>query len=150
MIQLLPGYMASVLLAISLMVSNELPFRWLNTLGCMAFIVYGILIGALPVILTNGLLLLINAFYLLKIYRTSEKFDLLEFEPGATLVNKFLTFYEADIHVYFPAFKEIQPINTIRFVVLRYRDRKYICRHIGRRWNRSCKYQLHRCEVQGL
>ena len=119
MIQLILGYIASVLLAISLMVNNDLKFRWLNTLGCLAFIVYGILINAFPVILTNSLLLLINGFYLVKIYRTDENFDLLEFEPSATLVNRFLSFYHTDIIVYFPGFKEIKTGNNIRFVVLR-------------------------------
>ncbi|MFT3911564.1 MAG: YgjV family protein [Ferruginibacter sp.] len=119
MIQLILGYIASILLAISLIVNNDLKFRWLNTLGCLAFIIYGILISALPVILTNSLLLLINGFYLVKIYRTKENFDLLEFEPGVTLVNRFLSFYKEDIKNYFPGFQEIVPANNIRFVVLR-------------------------------
>ena len=54
------GYLASILLAISLMVNNDLKFRWLNTFGCLSFILYGIFIQAMPVILTNSLLLLIN------------------------------------------------------------------------------------------
>lgn len=119
MISLLLGYVASVLLAISLMVTNDLKFRWLNTLGCLAFIIYGIMINALPVILTNSLLLLINGFYLIKIYRKNENFDLLEFEPNATLIDRFISFYDADIKTYFPSFKLITPENNIRFVVLR-------------------------------
>lgn len=119
MIQLILGYIASILLAISLIVNNDLKFRWLNTLGCLAFIIYGILISALPVILTNSLLLLINGIYLIKIYRTKENFDLLEFEPRVTLVNRFLSFYKEDIKNYFPEFQQIVPANNIRFVVLR-------------------------------
>ncbi len=119
MIELILGYIASVLLAISLMVNNDLKFRWLNTMGCMAFIVYGILINALPVILTNSLLLLINGFYLIKIYQATEHFDLLEFEPNVGLIKKFLSFYKQDINAYFPEFREITATNNIRFVVLR-------------------------------
>ena len=119
MLPQLIGYVASILLAISLMVNNDLKFRWLNTLGCVAFIGYGILINALPVILTNSLLFLINGFYLLKIYRTTEHFDLLEFEQGGTLIKKFLSFYKDDINGYFPAFEEIRESDDIRFVVTR-------------------------------
>src|SRR4051812_42105351 len=119
MIALILGYIASILLAVSLMVNNDLKFRWLNTLGCMAFICYGIFIHALPVILTNSLLLVINGFYLVKIYGQKELFDLLEFEPSVTLVNRFLLFYKKDIQNYFPAFKEINRGNNIRFVVIR-------------------------------
>ena len=113
------GYLASVLLAISLLVNNDLKFRWLNTGGCLAFIVYGIMINAFPIILTNTILLFINLYSLLKIYKKKEDFDLLEFGTDATLIAKFLGFYEEDIKTYFPAFKLKQAENDIRFVVLR-------------------------------
>ncbi|MDQ6609695.1 MAG: YgjV family protein [Bacteroidota bacterium] len=113
------GYLASVLLAISLLVNNDLKFRWLNTGGCLAFIVYGIMINAFPIILTNTLLLLINLYTLLKIYKKSEDFDLLEFGTDATLIAKFLGFYEEDIKAYFPHFQLQATGSDIRFVVLR-------------------------------
>src|SRR5688572_17319812 len=56
------GYLASLLLALSLMVNNDLRFRWLNSGGCVAFIIYGVLINAIPIILTNTGLLLINLY----------------------------------------------------------------------------------------
>jgi hypothetical protein len=114
------GYVASLLLAISLMVNNDLKFRWLNTFGCLAFIGYGILIGAFPVILTNTLLLLINAVYLVKLYRSVETFDLIEFEGQESLVKKFLSFHQKDIQAYFPDFQmPVGETGYIRFVVLR-------------------------------
>ena len=113
------GYLASVLLGISLLVNNDLKFRWLNTGGCIAFIVYGILINAFPIILTNSVLLLINLYTLLKIYKKTEDFDLLEFGADATLIAKFLGFYEQDIKAYFPEFVLQETENDIRFVVLR-------------------------------
>jgi hypothetical protein len=122
MIDILPqvlGYIASILLAISLMVNNDLKFRWLNTLGCVAFILYGLFINAFPVILTNTLLLLINLFYLIKIYRATERFDLIEFKGDESLVLKFLSFYKKDIAHYFPAFTQNDSEQWIRFVVLR-------------------------------
>ncbi len=113
------GYLASVLLGLSLLVTNDLRFRWLNTGGCLAFIVYGILINAFPIILTNGVLFFINVFTLVKIYRRQEDFDLLEFKPDATLIQKFIRFYAADIEAYFPLFRLEESENDIRFVVLR-------------------------------
>jgi hypothetical protein len=112
------GYIASLLLALSLLVNNDLKFRWLNTGGCAAFIVYGILIQAFPIILTNAGLLLINIYSLLKIYKRKEAFDLLEFETGNPLVEKFLGFYEEDIQSYFPAFERPDK-DCICFMVLR-------------------------------
>jgi len=113
------GYVASVLLALSLLVNNDLKFRWLNMFGCLSFIIYGILITAFPIILTNSILLLINAYYLIKTYSTKENFDLLEFTPGDKIITKFLQFYSKDIESYFPAYKLSGNDNDIRFVTLR-------------------------------
>src|SRR5437763_16495185 len=98
------GYLASALLALSLLVNNDFKFRWLNMFGCLAFILYGVLIHAFPIILTNTLLLCINVFYLVKIYRTKEDFDLVEFDVDDKIIEKFLAYYAKDIHDYFPEF----------------------------------------------
>ena len=119
MIETFIGYLASVLLGISLLVNNELRFRWINTFGCLSFIIYGILIHAFPIIVTNAGLFLINTFYLIKIHRTEEAFDLLEYKTGDKIVEKFLQFYAKDILHYFPDYKPNEQGNVIRFVVLR-------------------------------
>lgn len=111
------GYLASALLALSLLVNNDLKFRWLNTFGCFAFIVYGMLIGAFPIIITNTILLIINTVYLVKIYNTKEDFDLLEFDADNEIIKKFLAYYSNDIQSYFPGFHLNK--SDIRFVVLR-------------------------------
>jgi len=113
------GYAASVLLAISLLVNNDLKFRWLNTLGCTFFIVYGIIINAFPVILTNTILFLINVIYLVKLYNAREDFELIEFKGSEKLVYKFLSFYKKDIEKFFPGFIHEQNEHNLNFVVLR-------------------------------
>ena len=113
------GYLASLLLAIGLLVNNDLKFRLLNTAGNIAFIIYGLVLGAMPIILTNSILLAINLFYLYKIYNRKEKFELLEFSSGGILVDRFLSFYEKDIAAYFPDFKREQLEGNLNFVVLR-------------------------------
>lgn len=119
MTAVLIGYAASVLLAISLLVTNELRFRWLNLSGCLAFIVYGTMINAFPIIVTNTILLLINAFYLVKTYRTRENFDLLAFAPGDPFIAKFLSFYANDIENYYPGFQLVPGPRQVSFAVLR-------------------------------
>ncbi|HQW93160.1 MAG TPA: hypothetical protein PKY28_08680, partial [Ferruginibacter sp.] len=100
----LPGYLAFIFLAISLLVNNDIKFRWINSMGGLCFVFYGILINAFPIILTNAVLFSINIFFLVKIYRRQEKFDLVEFTNDAVLVPKFLAFYRKDIQAYFPGF----------------------------------------------
>jgi hypothetical protein len=113
------GYLASLLLALSLIVNNDLKFRWLNTGGCAAFIVYGVLIHAFPIILTNTILLLINIYSLLRIYKKRESFDLVEMDTDHALVKKFLGYHEADIQSYFPHFQWSKSDETFCFMVLR-------------------------------
>ena len=98
------GYLASLFLAIGLIINNDLKFRWLNTGGTIAFIIYGVLLHALPVVLTNSILLTINLFYLYKIYNRKELFELLEFNSGGIFVDRFLSFYKTHIADYFPGF----------------------------------------------
>lgn len=115
------GYAASLFLILSLSVTNSLRFRWLNAAGCAFFVVYGALLGAIPVLLTNGILLAINIYYLVSIYRYSEKFDLLPFRANDQMAHQFIDYYEKGIKDYFPDFKQgqISDENCINFFVLR-------------------------------
>ena len=113
------GYLASLLLAISLLVNNNIRFRWLNSFGCLAFILYGLTIDAFPIVLTNSLLLAINLYFLIKIYWRQESFELVEFNSSDQLIRRFLTFYNNDIQNYFPDFKLENKPNELQFVVLR-------------------------------
>lgn len=113
------GYLASALLAYSLIVTNAIKFRWLNTFGCIAFIVYGVLIQAFPVILANSILFCINIYQLMKLYRYDEQFKLVEITEENNIVQQFLQFYTNDINNYFPEFKFINSNNKVCFVVLR-------------------------------
>ena len=115
----LMGYLAFIFLAVSLWVNNDVKFRWINSLGCLSFIIYGIFIHAFPIVLTNSVLLAINIYFLFKIYRRQEKFDLVEFKNDAALIPRFLSFYKKDIEAYFPGFLLHKDESEIKFVVLR-------------------------------
>lgn len=113
------GYLASIALAVSLLVNNDIKFRWVNSAGSLCFIIYGALIQAWPVILTNAILLFINIIYLIKLYNREENFDVLEITGDSRLVNKFLEFYKKDISAYFPGFEIRNAESKLSFVVLR-------------------------------
>ena len=113
------GYLASLCLIIALLVSNDLKFRWFNTLGNVFFIVYAIILNAFPVLLTNLILLCINAYYLIKVYRRQENFDMLEFKGDEKMAQKFIAFYQKDIASYFPEFKPAMLQQHFNFVVTR-------------------------------
>ncbi|MGI2206646.1 YgjV family protein [Shewanella baltica] len=66
------GYLASVVVAISLMMSNIKKLRWWNLLGAALFVAYGVAIGAYPVALVNFFIVLIDTYYLVKLYREAD------------------------------------------------------------------------------
>jgi hypothetical protein len=113
------GYLASLCLVIALLVNNDLKFRWFNSFGNIFFITYAILLFAIPVLITNVILLCINVYYLIKIYSKKENFDLLEFTGDDKLTGKFLDFYKNDIAAYFPGFSQQQLPGKLNFVVTR-------------------------------
>lgn len=113
------GYLASLCLIIALLVNNDLKFRWFNSIGNISFITYAVLLVAIPVLITNAILLCINLYYLIKIYSKQENFDLLEFKGDEKLTSKFIDFYRNDILGYFPGFKQEDLQDNLNFVVTR-------------------------------
>lgn len=116
------GYVATAMLALSLLASTDLKFRWLNAFGCVFFITYGLLLSAWPVVFSNLLLLVINVYYLFSIYRREEVFEVLPFLWDEPLVEKFTRFYDKDIRKYFPDANSRHAGDEIRFLVLRNMD----------------------------
>lgn len=58
------GYIASGIVLLSFLMGNIFILRIINTIGCGFFIFYGVLLGSIPIILTNSAIVLINAYYL--------------------------------------------------------------------------------------
>ncbi|MFD0976262.1 uroporphyrinogen decarboxylase [Salinimicrobium gaetbulicola] len=58
------GYLASLFVLMSFLMRNITTLRYVNTLGCMFFVVYGILLNSWPIIITNAAIILVNLYYL--------------------------------------------------------------------------------------
>ncbi|TMP81490.1 uroporphyrinogen decarboxylase [Pseudoalteromonas phenolica] len=67
------GYLASVFLVLSLMMTNVTKLRWLNLTGCICFTIYGVMIQAWPVAFTNALLAIVNIYHLIKLVRENKQ-----------------------------------------------------------------------------
>ncbi|WBW97269.1 GNAT family N-acetyltransferase [Oceanirhabdus sp. W0125-5] len=94
------GYLASLIVLISLLMSSILKLRWINLAGSCMFSLYGFLIGALPVGFMNLGIASINIYYLVKIYSTKEFFKILPTEGNSQYFNYFLDFYKTEIEKY--------------------------------------------------
>ncbi len=113
------GYLASVCLIISLIVTTDIKFRSYNLLGCLFFVAYALLLSAWPVLIPNAILLCINIYYLYQINSRQEKFDIIEFGAGNPLAQKFLDYYKEDIATYYPRFNPSQINGSLNFIILR-------------------------------
>jgi uncharacterized protein with PQ loop repeat len=60
------GYLATVLLVISFLPRNVKYIRSINFFACIAFVIYGVLLGLKwPIIISNGLIALIQLYHLI-------------------------------------------------------------------------------------
>ena len=59
------GYLAMTVLLISFMMKNVIKLRIINSVGCLFFVIYGIMISQYPIVVTNLAIILINLYYLL-------------------------------------------------------------------------------------
>ncbi len=113
------GYFASATIAVSMMMSSILKFRWINLAGAILFSTYGFLIGALPVGFLNAFIALIDIYYLYTIYSKKEVFEMLEVRAENRYLIRFLEFHDKDISSFFPGFTYKPEMNTVSFFVLR-------------------------------
>ena len=97
------GFVASAVVAISLMMSNVFWLRIINGIGGLIFTVYGVLIGSAPVAVMNGFVVLIDLYYLSQSFG-SDYYKVLQVESSGYYLKKFLSFYEKEITKFMPEF----------------------------------------------
>ena len=113
------GYLASIVVLISLLMSSAKKLRWISLLGSIIFSIYGFLITAYPVGIMNALIAIINIFYLYKMYNSKDYFKTLEIDQKSQYLKHFLKFYKDDIAKFFPT-TEIDFENAdVSFYILR-------------------------------
>ncbi len=113
------GYVASILVAASLTMSNIRRLRWVNLAGAVAFTVYGGVIGAWPVFAVNFFVAGVDVYHLARLARRSDFFTLLPVAADDALLRKFLRFHAGDIARFFPAFAVEAPAGREAVFVLR-------------------------------
>jgi hypothetical protein len=112
------GYLSSVLVAVSLMMSAIVKLRVINLVGAAFFSTYGFLIGAYPVGILNGFIALVDIYYLIEIFSTKEYFRMLEVSPKSEYLKLFLNFHSTDIKKLIPTFDfQINDRSDVIFVL---------------------------------
>jgi hypothetical protein len=94
------GYIASLIVLVSLLMSSVKKLRWINLAGSLLFATYGFLIGSLPVGLMNTGIVMINLYYLFQMYRKTDYFQLMCTEE-VDYLKHFVSFYKENMKSFF-------------------------------------------------
>ncbi|AUD66073.1 hypothetical protein BK011_10375 [Tenericutes bacterium MZ-XQ] len=112
------GYVASLIVLISLVMSSVKRLRWINLSGSLIFAVYGILISSYPVAAMNLGIVLVNSYYLYQIYSKKDLFELIPVQDDAYFEH-FIDVYKKDMSEYIHLSHDIKQTGLLKFFVYR-------------------------------
>ena len=96
------GYLGSLLVLISFMMTSVYKLRVINMVGGTIFTIYALIIRSYPTALMNGCLVLINLSFLWKMLHTRKEYELVEVKPDDAYLGHFLQTCREDIEACFP------------------------------------------------
>ncbi len=113
------GYTASLIVLVSLLMSSVKKLRWINLVGALIFGVYGFMIGSMPTGFMNLGIVIIDAYYLYRMYLSKEYLRVLPIEEDTEYLKYFLDFYKKDIDKYLDISNLDLSKATIKLYLLR-------------------------------
>lgn len=114
------GYIASLVVLVSLIMSSIKKLRWINLIGAALFAGYGFFIGSIPTGIMNIGIVFINTYYLVQIYTAKDYFTYLIVSRESRYLRKIFKTQREEIDKYFPDFKyEKLTDDHISFISLR-------------------------------
>lgn len=113
------GYIASLIVLISLLMSSIKKLRWINLFGALIFGIYGFMIHSLPTGLMNIGIVAIDMYFLARIYFSKEYFTILEIDDESKYLKSFIEFYRSDLDMFFSS-ENLKPDDAeIKLYILR-------------------------------
>ena len=91
------GYIGSALIVISLAMSSIIRLRIVNLAGAAVFSFYGVLIGSIPVIITNVIISGIDIWYLWRELRTREALTVVRVAGDDPFLSTFIALHADDL-----------------------------------------------------
>jgi len=113
------GYLASAVIIASLTMRSFLWLRIVGLVGAVLFATYGYLVDAIPVVVTNLVIIGLHSFFLWRAYRDEEFFTLLEVRPDSRYLDQFLSFYSNDIARFQPDYAFAPTSDHLALFILR-------------------------------
>lgn len=108
------GWIGSILIVWSLMQARVLRFRWMNFAGAFVATFYNGVIGIWPFAFMNAAITLIDAYWLIRIYRERHDaavYSVLTLEPNDPYLQHVLAIHADDIARHQPDFSAQAPVD---------------------------------------
>ena len=87
------GYVGSALIVASLSMKSILKLRLFGLAGAVAFLAYGVLISAYPIVITNLVIISIQLLFLRRLLGARPVFTVLEVRQGSRYLEHFINHY---------------------------------------------------------
>ncbi len=113
------GYLGSALVVTSLAMRSILRLRIIGLAGAITFAVYGYLIDAWPVVLTNVVIVVIHLHFLREILTAKEYFKILEVRSDSRYTEYFLHHFGHEIEATWPGFVHEPSGQRLTLFILR-------------------------------
>lgn len=91
------GYIASLIVLVSLVMSSVKRLRWINLVGSLVFATYGILIKSYPVAVMNFGIVIVNCYYLYNMYKQKDALKIIAITEDNGYLETFLNYFKKDI-----------------------------------------------------
>lgn len=113
------GYLGSLVVLISLLMSSIKKLRWINLVGAVIFAFYGFMIASIPTGFMNVGIAIIDIVFLVKMYKQKDYFRVLPIPEPTEYLKQFFTFYRSDIEQFQGLDEETLTNAPVKFYVLR-------------------------------
>ncbi len=111
------GYLASALVVASFAMKSVVRLRIVSLVGSIIFVVYGVMLGSIPLVITNAAAAGLNLWNLRREFRPNRDLAAVQIAAGAPFLLDFLHSHHDDIVRFHPNFVEPEPGDFVRLLV---------------------------------
>ena len=112
------GYLGSILVVVSMLMSSVIKLRVINIIGSVISGTYALIIGSFPLALMNICLIIINVYNILKLKKESRKYEIIQGDIQDYFLKYLLNHYDYDIKNYFSDFNVEKVMGDTVYYVL--------------------------------
>jgi hypothetical protein len=102
------GYIASLFVLLSVMMRSIVKLRWYLLIGNIFYVIYGVMIDAMPVILLNAINGVLNIYFLYQAHKQYGDFEIIKVAIEENVIKYFVNHFRNDIQKFFPEFENLK------------------------------------------